>query len=242
VDGTTVRCTACDTTWFVASQAITPDALELRDLEEAQQSDVAHNDTESRNIARVPAPAPIGAKDMTANAGKRRSPNAATLYRQQKSETARRGRLRSILAVWLVAMTVLALAAIAAILLRHTVVKHLPAASGVYGAFGLHTTALGLDFDKVTLRFAEVDGTDFLVVEGEVINVSGARQAVPIIELTLVGPGREDLANWSVDPGPGRLAADARRSFISEYPKPPFDARGLRVRFEGEDGETPSRK
>ena len=229
--GTPVRCTACGTEWFVepkiTGEAATPDALELRDLEEAERGETE----------RVDAPAPVGAVDMITeeeasfvrpNAA---TPNPATLMRQKRSAEARRSRLRAILAVWLMALAVVAAMAVAAILLRHAIVERHPGASGLFSALGLPTTATGLDLSPVEMRLAEVDGTDFLVVSGTVRNLTSTSRAVPLVELALVGPGGAELARWSVDAG-APLEGGERREWTSEYPNPSVDAQTLRVRFE----------
>ena len=237
-DGQTVRCHACSTTWFVTGRPETPDALELADLERAELDRAG-----LERPSMVEAPAPVGAKAMVAGSesvpreealeAPLRAPDAGALFRQKRAREARSRRLRGVRLIWLAALLVV-LAGLAALwVFRQTLVDAQPQAANLYARVGETVRVGGLDLAQPEMRQARVDGTDYLIVTGEVVNISDSPQFVPVIALTLVGPGGEELAAWGVDIGGGRLAPGARRDWSTEYPNPPVDAARLRYQFEG---------
>ena len=120
---------------------------------------------------------------------------------------------------------------------RTHLVRAFPAAAALYASIGLPVNLRGLEFRAVRSELIE-EGTDtFLVVEGEIANISGRDAPVPPIEIGLRGREGQMLYTWTSDPPRERLATSDMAPFRARLASPPGDARQVLVRFAaGRDG------
>ncbi|MFC7048278.1 zinc-ribbon domain-containing protein [Emcibacter nanhaiensis] len=75
------------------------------------------------------------------------------------------------------------------------------------------------------------NGTPYLVVRGEVHNISETKQEVPTLQVALQDARGVTIRNWTFMTSPGILSADEVVEFETSLPNPPADARDLRVSF-----------
>ena len=226
-----MRCRKCGHKWQVAGEAITPDALELADLE-------AEEKLIGNEIEFVDAPAPVGAVENAASASTARSftgsppgTNAATLLRERRYQDMRGARLRQISRVWMVTVGLLVFGLGALVVFRQALVERSPGFASVFGAFGIKVTPSGFDMSPVEMRRVRIDGTEYLVVSGEVRNLTNVDRPAPTIAMRLLGTEGIELARWSVDVG-DEVPAKGTRTWESEYPNPPVDGLELAYTFE----------
>lgn len=140
---------------------------------------------------------------------------------------ARRAGMRSI--AWFGASLCLAALAGAAIY-RDDVVRAWPGSAPVFRALNLD---LALDDalvvrDVAASRFVE-SGVSVLVVEGSIVNVSGASASVPTISVVLIGEQGRELATETVTTEAAELPAGDRVTFTARMINPPREASTYRV-------------
>jgi len=212
-----VRCQRCGESWFAKGEAVTPDDLALQDLEapEAHVMELPEPETE---VKAAPPKSEIKARVKASGL-----PNAATLMRERQYMKRRSDRMKGIAAIWAAAAALLVTGLMLVFALRQPLVERFPGLANFYGAVGIKVHPSGFALSPVEARHVRLDGQDYLVVSGEVMNLTGEGRAAPLVEMRLLSAGGEELARWSVDPG-GSLSARGRKAYESEYPNPPLDA------------------
>ena len=208
--GQNVRCQKCAHVWFVPGEGLEADALALEDLQ-------VEDDME-----RVAAPAPVGARDM-----KRAAPDAAQAFRQGTHARRRRKRINVILLIWAATLGILVAALLIAVINRHRIVDRYPQLAGAFDAVGFAASPSGFWLDAPEVQQVRLDGTDYLVVEGRVRNLTPESRPAPPVQLALLDAGGSALAEWDVEVE-GRVPGGASAEWMSEYPNPPLDASTLR--------------
>lgn len=219
--GRTVRCSKCDTTWFVSAD---PDVMGLQDqeVEEQRFRETPAEERFDHDNARFANEPAMGAHVQ---------------IRDMADQKRRSRRLMGISLVWMITLTALIFAALLAYSFRQSIVERYPAAASIYQAFGISVKSLGLDFESPKTRNVVLDGQPTLVVNGFVRNKTAEPREVPMIELSVVNADGDKLAIWAVEPAQQILEPGGRLEYVSEYPNPPLDAASLKYRFleEGED-------
>lgn len=231
-DGKTVRCHACKESWHVEGTRSTPDALELQDLEEAAVD----------TPVEVEAPVPVGAVSMMddpdpvpAAPKQPRSPrpNPAMAIRAAKYGRRRRRRLTLIAFIWGAVVAILALGLVLALLGRQSIVERFPQTASLYVSLGFDVTPSGVRLSEMRAERVRLDGAEYLLVEGEAVNLTDEPRWSPSVELALLDNSDTELLAWSAEVGTTRLDPRERRTFRSEVPNPPLDAARLTVRLDG---------
>jgi predicted Zn finger-like uncharacterized protein len=221
-EGRTVRCASCKSTWFVTPEAEETSASEA-------PPDLAANDAgdEWDSAAGAAEPAPPVRDDAAereqdawirtmASGGARHGPAMAPRWRA--------------VAVSLAILAVLA-AVGAAVWGRANLVRMVPATAALYAAVGLPVNLRGIEFRGVRSELVGVGAETFLIVEGEVANISGRDAPVPPIEIGLRGAEGQMLYTWSNDPPLQSLAGGDAVPFRARLAAPPAEARQVLVRF-----------
>ena len=223
-EGRTVRCAACKSTWFVTPEA--EDAAEAAEAMPGPTADEAEG-WEAAAAAEEAAPPPrdeAAERDAWIRA-------VATDRGQQARGTAHRVKA----AAGLLAVAALVVAVGAGFWGRAHVVRMFPATAALYAGVGLPVNLRGIEFRGVRSELVGSGAETFLVVEGEIANISGRDAAVPPIEIGLRGAEGQMLYTWSNDPPLASLAGGDAVPFRARLAAPPADAREVLVRF------TPSR-
>jgi len=256
-NGSTVRCSKCEATWFVAADI---DELAFKD-----------NQTQSMTAASVAAAKPVKSSfsaklaDETADlAFDKSAPDNSQdilIKTQDKSDKPSRGahvdirdkaddkrrlrRLRTVGLIWLIPLSMLFMAIGLAYIMRHDIVRAMPNTATLYKAIGIDVSLSGLAIDPPITRTTLIDNKTILVVNGTVRNISSKTQDVPLIKFSLHDKSGAELTSWFVETDAKSLEKNERVNYVSEYPNPPLDAVGMRYQFEDvngvsfENGETP---
>lgn len=251
-NGRTVRCASCATTWFVPapSAELTMDALTLADNE--RQDMVA----EPKISTPVATPTVDQPHDTNETRGSVVKAGAHVDMRQKTDRRRRNRRLRGILAIWLVPLSILAAGAYGAYHFRQDIVQKHPKAATLYKAVGVDVSLSGLMLDPPETRYAEIDGVPTLMVKGAVRNISDGQLSLPMVELSLHNTNGEAVVSWVVDLDKAVLPKGGRTEYNTQKPNPALDAVTLKTRFidetslptitpiempsEGEPAETPA--
>jgi len=260
-NGRTVRCSRCETTWFVAADS---DELALKDNQtetitaasaageqslaipaipplagnEASKLKTSHGDTDGN--------ADVMDESVETNKTDEIVKGAHVDIRDRADDQRRRRRLRIVGLIWLIPLLLLCMAASLAYTMRQDIVRKMPATATLYKQFGIQVTLSGLSLEAPISRTTVIENKTILVVNGAVRNISGTPQEVPLIEFSLHDKSGAELTSWFVETSSKTLEKNGRVTYISEYPNPPLDAVSMKYKFEDghgvmseEQGETP---
>ncbi len=128
---------------------------------------------------------------------------------------------------------ILALLVVDAILIgwRKDMVRILPQTASLYAAMGLQVNVRGLSFDQVVTGMEVHEGVPILVVEGNIVNDTGADVAVPRLKVEVRNAAKQEVYAWTVAPPQARLQAYQAASFRARLASPPPDGRDVLIRF-----------
>jgi predicted Zn finger-like uncharacterized protein len=115
--------------------------------------------------------------------------------------------------------------------LRVEIVRAFPRMAVLYGLAGIEVNVVGIDFRNVTAASGFENGAPALMVEGEIVNTSRRRVAVPELKASIKdGSGRE-LSHWTFEAFADSLGPQEVSAFASpRLPLPP-GAVALELRF-----------
>lgn len=135
---------------------------------------------------------------------------------------------------WLALAVAVVGAAVAAVVERERVVEALPAAARLYETVGLAPArvGVGLDLRGVTSREEQRDGVIWLVIEGEVANVSPVVREVPKMRGALFDAQERELQHWNFAAPTPRLLPGETTRFATELRQPPPGAARLKIVFD----------
>lgn len=119
---------------------------------------------------------------------------------------------------WVKGLGVVLAIVTAAMVLRAPIVAALPQVNG------LPPEVDKLAFQRVHSETVARNGVRTLVVEGEIVNRSGAAIAVPAIRISLRSPAGQEVYSWLVEPTADGIAPGRTIGFRSAVPSPPADA------------------
>jgi predicted Zn finger-like uncharacterized protein len=121
----------------------------------------------------------------------------------------------------------------ALLLLRDPIVSALPDAAGIYRLIGLAPDPLGhgLEIRDVANTRERVGGEDVLNVTGVVANISGKREPLPSLRVSLYDPADDELQFVTVPRAQDSLDAGESVRFQATIPGARPEARRLRVGF-----------
>lgn len=228
-NGRTVRCANCTAMWFVPAPAgqLTMDALSLADnqrsdMTPAPEPPAQNSQTNTPAVSKANTPAPETIKPRG---------GAHVDMREKAEKRKRNSRLRSVLAIWLIPLSLISAAAAAAYHYRQDIVAKYPQSATFYQAVGVDVSLSGLMLDPPETRYAEIDGVPTLVVTGFVRNISGEDLPLPLVALSLHNSSGEVLTEWVVDLDTPVLPKGGKVEYLSQKPNPSLDADSLRTRF-----------
>lgn len=203
-NGRTVRCAACEGTWFVPAE---PDVLELEPDITEPSSDVA----------------------AAAMAGSETPPHQKIRQKAEKKKV--QGRRISITAIWLFMLLVFMILVLLAFLFRHQIVERFPQTATTYKMLGMETTASGLVFENVQAEMAYIEGIPAVVVRGAVRNYDDRTREAPLVQMRLLDKAGSELASWIVELSSVFVPAHGHETFTTQFPSPPVEATELAYTF-----------
>ncbi len=227
-NGRTVRCSKCETTWFVGSEL---DELTLQD-----------NQVESITAAPALARSTVEKDDSLPNkpAVTQSKPGAHVDIRNRADSKRRGRRMLAVGLIWFVPLLILSTVAGLAYVSRQDIVNKWPKTATLYKTLGINVSLTGLEFEDPIIRHTIIENKSVLVVNGAIRNISSKAQDIPLIRLSLHDAAGNELTSWIVDTQAQRIDKESRLTFISEYPNPPLDMAALKYKFDTQDGAAPA--
>jgi predicted Zn finger-like uncharacterized protein len=114
---------------------------------------------------------------------------------------------------------------------RAEIVHFLPQTASFFRAVGFGVNVRGLTFADLRTTKDSHDGVTVLIVEGSIVNTTGAMVAVPRLRFALRNTALAELFSWTAPPERGTLGAGESLPFRSRLASPPPDGNDILVRF-----------
>ncbi len=115
--------------------------------------------------------------------------------------------------------------------LRLDIVRSFPKTAALYGLLGLEVNVVGIDFRNVTTGSGIENGMPSLQLEGEIVNKSGHRVAVPELRASLRDAKGRELSHWTFEAFADSLGPREVSAFASPHVPLPAGAKELELRF-----------
>lgn len=231
-EGRKVRCASCKTAWHVEPDAFPAppseaetQALLAEELERAAAIDAeitalaaeagGQGGLEHPSAVEVPPAAP---SRRARPSDKRRKPSGAFL---------RRGGAGLPAAGALAGLVLLG----GVVWQREAAVRAAPQLAGLFEKIGMPVNVRGLSLSSIESGVVEDGQNRFLVVEGDVTNVTKSKTAVPLIEVAVKDAGGATLYTWTTEPPRASLEPAELIRFRARLASPPEQGQSVRVRF-----------
>ncbi|KRE09772.1 hypothetical protein ASE63_04410 [Bosea sp. Root381] len=233
-EGRKVRCATCQTLWHVMpepelqevpsaeeTQALLTEELEQAAAIEAQVSALAAERDEAVDEEPV-APPP------------RRGRRTARKPSRKAGSLAGRAPGR---AVTIAAMLSIAGLALFGVLLwqRERAVRAAPQLASVFETLGFAVNARGLQLSAIESGLIDDVAGRFLIVEGDVINITRGSARVPPIEVAVKDAAGQTLYSWKTEPSRSELEPAELMRFRARLASPPAAGQSVQVRFVASD-------
>jgi predicted Zn finger-like uncharacterized protein len=114
---------------------------------------------------------------------------------------------------------------------REAAVRAAPQLAGLFEKIGLPVNVRGLSLSAVESGVVADGQNRFLVVEGDVTNVTKSKTAVPLIEVAVKDAGGATLYTWTTEPPRASLEPAELVRFRARLASPPEQGQSVRVRF-----------
>jgi predicted Zn finger-like uncharacterized protein len=114
---------------------------------------------------------------------------------------------------------------------RRDIVRLLPQTASFYALLDLPVNLRGLAFEAVTTSTEQHEGVPILVVEGAIVNRTGAVADVPRLKLAVRNAAKQEIYSWTTAPPRASLAPFQAVGFRTRLASPPPAAADVVVRF-----------
>lgn len=227
-EGRKVRCASCKTSWHVEPTVEFPEppsedetqALLAEELERAAAIDAEITAVAAEADEKLAAEEQAEAAATAAARPPRRSRRGAP-----KAVAVRRGRLP--MAAAFAGLALLGLLAWQ----RDAAVHAAPQLAAVFEMAGLPVNVRGLRLSSVESGLVEDGQNRFLVVEGDVTNITRSKTKVPLIEVAVKDAAGTTLYTWTTEPPRMSLEPAELMRFRARLASPPENGQSVRVRF-----------
>lgn len=228
--GRKVRCASCQNLWHVEPPL--EDFPVFPEMPSSEET-TALLDEELRRAAEIDGEISALAAERTVE--KTEPPEPAPARRRRKS---REGKPRPSLMARLrgfASPAALALAGVAVLALaawkRDLAVRAAPQLAVVFETLGLPVNVRGLTLTGVESGLVQELQGRFLVVEGDVTNITRSDAKVPLLEITVKDATDQVLYTWTTEPPREKLEPSELVHFRARLATPPENGQSVQVRF-----------
>lgn len=117
--------------------------------------------------------------------------------------------------------------------LRKTIVRLLPETGRAYAAVGLPVNLTGLELKQVRSGIFSEAGTELLVVQGEIVNVTNVTKTVPRLKFAIRDGKGQEIYSWTAQAETKDLKPGESQTFRRRLASPPLEGAEVLVRFAG---------
>jgi len=158
-------------------------------------------------------------------------PGRARLKRDPKSAQRKRNPFKGLLS-WQVRAIAATLVVVAgAVVLRGTIVRHLPQTARLYAAVGLPVNLRGIEIRNFSSRIIGEGDDPVLVVDGDLVNITDRKIDVPRLHFTVLGKDGQQVFAWSAQADRNSLQPGEKLNFRRRVASPPIEGKDVSVRF-----------
>ncbi|HRJ68619.1 MAG TPA: DUF3426 domain-containing protein [Beijerinckiaceae bacterium] len=118
-----------------------------------------------------------------------------------------------------------------AVMLRRPIVAAVPETGAAYAALGLPVNLRGLDLRGVQSSLVNEAGNDMLVVQGEIVNISNQKKALPRLHFTVRDARGLTLYSWTAQADAKDVLPGQSLQFRRRLASPPSEGQDVLVRF-----------
>lgn len=245
--GRKVRCANCKTSWRVEPEAAFPEAPDAAETQALLEEELVRAAAIEAEISAVTAEADarIAAAEAEADAGIDTDIEsdaepvplvAAPATRRQKLQrrvSTTKSAAPARRSAMLPAAAALAGLALLGLLVwqRNAAVRMAPQLADVFELAGLPVNVRGLSLSAVESGLVEDGSSRFLVVEGDVTNITRHKTSVPLIEVAVNDAAGTTLYTWTTQPPRPTLEPAELVRFRARLASPPEKGQSVRVRF-----------
>ena len=212
-----IQCPSCDAVYDLPADAMGPDGRKVRCAA-----------CKTLWLARIDAPAPTPEVAILPQVESAPLQQAKPWYdRVGSAERARRRPTGQRVAIALALVVGLG----GAIVLRKPIVAAVPETGVAYAALGLPVNLRGLDLRAVQSSVTSEGGTEMLVVEGEIVNLTTGKKALPRLHFSVRDPRGLTLYTWTAQADARDLMPGQSLPFRRRLASPPGEGQSVLVRF-----------
>lgn len=232
-EGRKVRCATCKTSWHVEPSAFPepPSEAETQALLAEELERAAAIDAEITALA-----AEAGGQEVSEEPPVVEAPVAPVPKRRVRRPAKpgkasggflRRGEAGRPMAAALGGLALLGIVAWQ----RDAAVRAAPQLAGLFETIGMPVNARGLSLSSIESGLVADGQNRFLIVEGDVTNITKSKAAVPPIEVAVKDAGGATLYTWTTEPPRESLQPAELVRFRARLASPPEQGQSVRVRF-----------
>lgn len=232
--GRKVRCASCQTLWHVEPGEAFPEAPSAEDTQALLNEELQRAAAIEEQITAVaaeheaqPGGEPVQDDGMVRPAPRKRGSGGKTRKSPSRSGG---GTLRGMAAPAAVALGGIVLIC-GLVWQRNLAVRAAPQLAAVFETLGLPVNVRGLSLSSVESGLVQDGQGRFLVVEGDVTNISRGVTAMPPIEVAVKDAAGQTLYTWTTDPPRPNLEPSELVRFRARLAAPPDAGKSVRVRF-----------
>lgn len=143
------------------------------------------------------------------------------------------GRRIGLMVDWIVLVLLIVGGAVGGLFGRDMIIAAWPPAEKLYETLGMAEPApgSGLDLRNITSSQEKEGKKVVLIVNGLIVNISDAPQAIPKLRGALLDDKRKEIFDWTFAPSKVELGTGEKLDFSTRVPEPPKGARALAVTF-----------
>lgn len=228
--GRKVRCASCQNLWHVEPP---PEDFPAFPEMPSSEETTALLDEELRRATEIDSQVSALAAERAAEAAPPESAPPARRRRKSRDGKSRpplTTRLRGFASPAALALAGLAILGLVA-WQRNLAVRAAPQLAIVFDALGLPVNIRGLTLTGVESGLVQELQGRFLVVEGDVTNITRSAAKVPLIEITLKDATDQTLYTWTTEPPRDTLEPSELVHFRARLATPPENGQSVQVRF-----------
>jgi predicted Zn finger-like uncharacterized protein len=227
-DGRKVRCASCQTLWHVAPEPELPDVPTAEETQALLNEELEQAAAIEAQVTALAAEQAVEPPDEPPVRGRRGAGRTA----RKASGKGKKPRLQ---AVSVSAALSLAGLALLGVLLwqRDRAVRVAPQLASAFEMLGFPVNVRGLKLSAVESGLVEDMAGRFLVVEGDVTNITRGNARVPPIEVAVKDSAGQTLYSWKTDPPRSELEPAELMRFRARLAAPPAAGQSVLVRFAG---------
>ena len=221
-EGRKVRCASCQTLWHVVPEAF-PDAPTAEETQALLNEELAQAAAIEAQVSALAAEHADQAVEPPARGrrGTGRFRKASGMVKMAPAGAALAATL-----------SVAGLALLCALVWqRDRAVRSAPQLASVFETLGFPVNIRGLKLSSIESGLVEDDAGRFLVVEGDVTNITRGSATVPPIEVAVKDAAGQTLYTWKTDPPRTELEPSELMRFRARLAAPPATGQTVLVRF-----------